>query len=167
MSGGNLVSDLMKEINSSDLYNEPKYNPEIEQQQTQQQSQQQQNNNKQSINPSDFIPPPNEDDKEVNERQDEEDEISSDEEEDYEEDVNEVLKYANQEYTSFIMELIKNGIIIFIGYIIFSHPLANFYITTFISRIPFLGAFASNNNYMLLITASLFLVYYFTVSFIF
>lgn len=167
MSGGNLVSDLMKEINSSDLYNEPKYNPEIEQQQTQQQSQQQQNNNKQSINPSDFIPPPNEDDKEVNERQDEEDEISSDEEEDYEEDVNEVLKYANQEYTSFIMELIKNGIIIFIGYIIFSHPLANFYITAFISRIPFLGAFASNNNYMLLITASLFLVYYFTVSFIF
>lgn len=162
MSGGNLVSDLMKEINSSDLYNEPKYNPEIEQQS------QQQNNNKQSINPNDFIPPPNEDDKEVNERQDEEDEISSDEEEeDYEEDVNEVLKYANQEYTSFIMELIKNGIIIFIGYIIFSHPLANFYITAFISRMPVLGTFASNNNYMLLITASLFLVYYFTVSFIF
>lgn len=162
MSGGNLVSDLMKEINSSDLYNEPKYNPEIEQQ-----SQQQQNNNKQSINPNDFIPPPNEDDKEDNERQ-EDGEISSDEEEeDYEEDVNEVLKYANQEYTSFIMELIKNGIIIFIGYIIFSHPLANFYITAFISRMPFLGAFASNNNYMLLITASLFLVYYFTVSFIF
>ena len=165
MSGGNLVSDLMKEINSSDLYNEPKYNPEIEQQPTQQQEA------KKNINPDDFIPPPNEDDKEENTEglDNQEEEYSSDEEDDneYDQDVDEILKYANQEYTSFVMELIKNGIIIFIGYIIFSHPIANFYITSFISKMPFLGAFASNNNYMLLITACLFLVYYFIVSFVF
>ena len=163
MSGGNLVSDLMKEINSSDLYNEPKYNPEIEQPPQQEA--------KKNINPDDFIPPPNEDDKEENTQNldNQEEEYSSDEEDDneYDQDVDEILKYANQEYTSFVMELIKNGIIIFIGYIIFSHPIANFYITSFISKMPFLGAFASNNNYMLLITACLFLVYYFIVSFVF
>jgi hypothetical protein len=167
MSGGNLVSDLMKEINSSDLYNEPKYNPEIEQQPGQQQEP------KKNINPDDFIPPPNEDDKEevqvLGDGVDNQEEYSSDEEDDneYDQDVDEILKYANQEYTSFVMELIKNGIIIFIGYIIFSHPIANFYITSFISKMPVIGAFASNNNYMLLITACLFLVYYFIVSFVF
>ena len=169
----NLVSELMKQINSSDLYNEPQYrndyNEEIMQEggNTERNPEIQYAEQENNFNPEDLIPPPKEDD--VEQKNYENTEEYSDEEEElyYRDDMSETLKYANREYTSFVMETVKTAIILFIGYIIFSHPLTGFYISNFFSNFPGFMSFMSITTYKLALHGFLFVLFYFIVMYVF
>ncbi len=115
-----------------------------------------------------MIPPPKEDDVEQKSYAHDE-EYNSDEEEEmyYRDDMSETLKYANREYTSFIMETVKTAIILFIGYIIFSHPLTGFYISNFFSNFPGFISLMSITTYKLALHGSLFVLFYFIVMYVF
>jgi hypothetical protein len=167
----NLVSELMKQINSSDLYNEPQYrndyNDEVMQDNSAERPEVQELEQENNFNPEDLIPPPKEDD--VEQKGYAQDEEYTDEEEElyYRDDMSETLKYANREYTSFVMETVKTAIILFIGYIIFSHPLTGFYISNFFSNFPGFVSLMSITTYKLALHGSLFVLFYFIVMYVF
>jgi hypothetical protein len=192
-NGGQLVSQLMQEINSGTgnetPYNDQDYYPQEQHQGLQglqglqgsqgpqgpqgpgsqgpqgpQGSQQQPD-----FNPNSMVPPPREDD--VEEYDDIEERVSYDDsdmsDDDYYKDNNltEALSQYGGEYTSFIMDLLKNSVIIFIGYIIFSHPLMRKYIMEFAAMVPGLQGFLEVPTYYLAFNGLLFVIFYFVVSY--
>lgn len=161
-NGGQLVSQLMQEINSG-TGNETPYTDQDYYPQSQPQAQQEQQN----FDPKNIVPPPKEDDVEGYEYdQDEEDEDDSDDEYYYKENnLNETLSQVGGEYTSFIMDILKNCVIIFIGYIIFSHPLTQNYIMEFASSVPGLRNILNIPTYNLAVNGILFVIFYFIVSY--
>ena len=167
----NLVSELMKQINSSDLYNEPQYsndyNDNVMQDNGAERPEVQEVEQENNFNPEDLIPPPKEDDVEQKGYTQEEEYTDEEEELYYRDDMSETLKYANREYTSFIMETVKTAIILFIGYIIFSHPLTGFYISNFFSNFPGFMSFMSITTYKLALHGFLFVLFYFIIMYVF
>lgn len=172
--GGQLVSQLMQEINSGTgnqgAYTDQDYYPQEQQmQQGQGQGQRQmqmhdgqgQGQMPQNFNPDAMVPPPRDDDNE-------EEDSSDDEDEEYyykENNLNDTLSQLGGEYTSFIMDLLKNSVIIFIGYIIFSHPFTNNYIMQFASMVPGLREILSVPTYNLAVNGLLFVLFYFAVTY--
>ncbi|MDB4507316.1 hypothetical protein N9064_00340 [bacterium] len=175
--GGQLVSQLMQEINSSTgnndntAYTDQEYNPQIQQEQTQSQAHTQsqaQAHGEQSFNPDMMVPPPREDDmEEYNQAISDDEDEDSDEEEYYYKESNlaDALSQFGGEYTSFVMDLLKNSVIIFIGYIIFSHPFTHNYIMQFAAMIPGLQDFLAIPTYYLAFNGLLFVIFYFIVSY--
>ena len=173
-NGGQLVSQLMQEINSGTgnetPYTDQEYYPQAQSQaqaQSQPQPQHQPQQEQQNFDPKNIVPPPKEDDVEGYEYdQDEEDEDDSDDEYYYKENnLNETLSQVGGEYTSFIMDLLKNCVIIFIGYIIFSHPLTQNYIMEFASSVPGLRNILNIPTYNLAVNGILFVIFYFAISY--
>lgn len=186
----NLVSELMKQINSSDLYNEPQYRNDYDNMEVNMQDREERgmvgggvggsgsgsgggvggsgggvgDEEQNNYNPNDLIPPPKEDDVEQENYVNDEE---SDEELYYRDDMSETLKYANRQYTSFVMETVKSAIILFIGYIIFSHPLTGFYISNFFSNFPGFVSFLSITTYKLALHGFLFVLFYFIIMYLF
>ena len=170
----NLVSELMQQINSSDLY-EPQYQSDYNNMEVNMEERgmnggggrvgdEIRGGEKINYNQDDLIPPPKEDDiEQENYANDEE----SDEELYYRDDMSETLKYANREYTSFVMETVKSAIILFIGYIIFSHPLTGFYISNFFSNFPGFVSLLSITTYKLALHGFLFVLFYFIIMYLF
>lgn len=167
--GGQLVSQLMQEINSSTgndgntAYTDQDYIPQMQQEQTQSQAQ-----GEQSFNPDMMVPPPREDDmEEYNQAISDDEDEDSDEEEYYYKESNlaDALSQFGGEYTSFVMDLLKNSVIIFIGYIIFSHPFTHNYIMQFAAMIPGLQDFLAVPTYYLAFNGLLFVIFYFIVSY--
>jgi len=173
-SGGQLVSQLMQEINSgtgdgnNSAYTDQDYLPQMQQdyggpggpggpevQQTH------------SFNPDDMVPPPREDDiEEYVENVSDDDDDSDDEEYYYKEsNLTDALSQFGGDYTSFIMDLLKNSVIIFIGYIIFSHPFTHNYIMQFAAMVPGLQDFLAVPTYYLALNGLLFVIFYFIVSY--
>ena len=173
--GGQLVSQLMQEINSSTgndgntAYTDQDYIPQMQQEQTQSQARAQAQG-EQSFNPDMMVPPPREDDMEeynqaISDNEDE-DEDSDDEEYYYKENnLTDALSQIGGEYTSFIMDLLKNSVIIFIGYIIFSHPFTHNYIMQFAAMVPGLQEILAVPTYYLAVNGLLFVIFYFIVSY--
>ena len=183
-NGGQLVSQLMQEINSGTgnetPYNDQDYYPQEHQQGLQglqgsqdlqgpQGSQGPGSQQQPNFNPNSMVPPPREDD--VEEYDDIEEPDSDDDvdvsDDDYYKDNNltEALSQYGGEYTSFIMDLLKNSVIIFIGYIIFSHPLMHKYIMQFAAMVPGLQGFLEIPTYYLVVNGLLFVIFYFVVSY--
>ena len=198
-NGGQLVSQLMQEINSGTgnetPYNDQDYYPQEHQQglqglqglqgsqdlqgpqgsqdlqgpQGSQGSQGPGSQQQPNFNPNSMVPPPREDD--VEEYDDIEEPDSDDDvdvsDDDYYKDNNltEALSQYGGEYTSFIMDLLKNSVIIFIGYIIFSHPLMHKYIMQFAAMVPGLQGFLEIPTYYLVVNGLLFVIFYFVVSY--
>lgn len=184
--GGQLVSQLMQEINSGTgnqgAYTDQDYYPQEQQMQQgagmgqgqgagmgqghgagmgQMQDGQGQGQMPQNFNPDAMVPPPRDDDNE-------EEDSSDDEDEEYyykENNLNDTLSQLGGEYTSFIMDLLKNSVIIFIGYIIFSHPFTNNYIMQFASMVPGLREILSVPTYNLAVNGLLFVLFYFAVTY--
>ena len=184
-SGGQLVSQLMQEINSSTgndgntAYTDQDYNPQMQQGQGQGQrqvqgqgqGQGQVQGQGQTFDPNDMVPPPREDDIEqydvqVSDEEDEEDDDSDEEEYYYKEsNLTDAISQFGGEYTSFIMDLLKNSVIIFIGYIIFSHPFTHNYIMQFAAMVPGLQDLLAVPTYYLAVNGLLFVIFYFIVSY--
>ncbi len=122
----------------------------------------------QLFNPDDMVPPPREDDiEEYNENDYNDDDDDSDDDEYYykENNLTDALSQFGGEYTSFIMDLLKNSVIIFIGYIIFSHPFTHNYIMQFAAMVPGLQGFLEVPTYYLAVNGLLFVIFYFIVSY--
>lgn len=173
-SGGHLVSQLMQEINSSTgnsnnaVYEDQDYNSQEHQQS--QQSQMNQMNQQPNFNPNSMVPPPREDDVEqahYEEVDSDDDDNDSDDEEYYykENNLTDALSQLGGEYTSFIMDLLKNSVIIFIGYIIFSHPFTHNYIMQLAAMVPGLQDFLAVPTYYLALNGLLFVIFYFVISY--
>jgi hypothetical protein len=180
VGGGQLVSQLMQEINSSTgndgntVYTDQDYSSQMQQGQgqgrEQGQGQGQGREQGQSFNPDMMVPPPREDDVEqydVHVSDDEDEDDDSDEEEYYykESNLTDALSQLGGEYTSFIMDLLKNSVIIFIGYIIFSHPFTHNYIMQFAAMVPGLQDLLAVPTYYLAVNGLLFVIFYFIVSY--
>lgn len=179
--GGQLVSQLMQEINSSTGNDESaytdQYNQEAPQMQQMQQMQYieqghqgqqgQQGQMNQNFNPDDMVPPPREDDVEQEYAEEDDSDSDSDDEEYYykENNLTDALSQFGGEYTSFIMDLLKNSVIIFIGYIIFSHPFTHNYIMQFAAMVPGLQDFLAVPTYYLALNGLLFVIFYFVISY--
>ena len=167
--GGQLVSQLMEEINSGTgnndnaAYTDQDYYPQNQPAEMEMQSQQEP---QQHFNPDDMVPPPREDDIEEDDNDSVSDSDSDDEEYYYKENnLTDALSQFGGEYTSFIMDLLKNSVIIFIGYIIFSHPFTHNYIMQFAAMVPGLQDFLAVPTYYLALNGLLFVIFYFIVSY--
>lgn len=179
VGGGQLVSQLMQEINSSTgnddntVYTDQDYSSQMQQGQGREQGREhgqgQGQGQGQSFNPDMMVPPPREDDVEqydVHVSDDEDDDDDSDEEYYYKEsNLTDALSQLGGEYTSFIMDLLKNSVIIFIGYIIFSHPFTHNYIMQFAAMVPGLQDLLAVPTYYLAVNGLLFVIFYFIVSY--
>jgi hypothetical protein len=167
--GGQLVSQLMEEINSGTgnndnaAYNDRDYYPQNQHGEMEMHSEQQQQ--QQNFNPDDMVPPPREDD--IEDESDNDNDSDSDDEEYYykENNLTDALSQFGGEYTSFIMDLLKNSVIIFIGYIIFSHPFTHNYIMQFAAMVPGLQEILAVPTYYLAVNGLLFVIFYFIVSY--
>ena len=160
-NGGQLVSQLMQEINSGGPMDEQDYTPQMQQVTP-------------NFNPELMVPPPHEDDVDttneqlLHEEHSDDDDEDEDEEEEYyykENNLSDALSQFGGEYTSFMMDLLKNSVIIFIGYIIFSHPILNNYIMQFGSIIPGLNGLLNIPTYNLAVKGILFVIFYFIISY--
>jgi len=179
--GGQLVSQLMQEINSSTgnnnaAYTDQDYLPEMQQEYGGSgvgggpgEPGGPGGPSNEQFNPNDMVPPPRDDDMEEYNQDisdDDEDENSDDEEYYYKENnLTDALSQIGGEYTSFIMDLLKNSVIIFIGYIIFSHPFTHNYIMQFAAIVPGLQDLLAVPTYYLAVNGLLFVIFYFIVSY--
>lgn len=143
-NNGSLVSQLMQEINSG--------------------------NNEPSFNPNNIDPPLREDDNEeyyekpIEEQHEFEESEESEESEGSVESYPGLFEHIGGEYASLsIMEMIKSSVIILIGYVIFSHPMVNYYINDIFSSIPVLSSFVNVPTYYLILKGICMVLFYLIV----